>query len=87
MVILENEVFKCSDELIVMTDDGSYGKKGFVTDGVEAVLLREKVDEVVAIGAGYNDEICVGTHATLFCSNHLFAEHHNGRRHGDVRRM
>ena len=50
LVILENEVFKCSDELIVMTDDGSYGKKGFVTDGVEAVLLREKVDEVVAIG-------------------------------------
>lgn len=33
-----------------MTDDGSYGHKGLVTDGVEAVIAREQVDEVVTIG-------------------------------------
>ena len=33
-----------------MTDDGSYGRKGLVTDGVESVIQREKVDKVVTIG-------------------------------------
>ena len=33
-----------------MTDDGSYGQKGLVTEGVEAVILREKVDKCFAIG-------------------------------------
>ena len=33
-----------------MTDDGSYGRKGLVTQGVESVLQREHVDEVVTIG-------------------------------------
>ena len=39
-----------SDEVIIMTDDGSYGQKGLVTEGVEAVILREKVDKCFAIG-------------------------------------
>lgn len=39
-----------SDEVIIMTDDGSYGNKGLVTEGVEHVLLREPVHEVVTIG-------------------------------------
>lgn len=50
LVILEDEVRRYSDEVIVMTDDGSYGNKGLVTQGVESVILREKVDEVVTIG-------------------------------------
>ena len=50
LVILEPEVARWSDEVIVMTDDGSYGEKGLVTAGVEKVLLRENVSEVVAIG-------------------------------------
>lgn len=33
-----------------MTDDGSYGTKGLVTNGLETVLQREQVDEVVTIG-------------------------------------
>ena len=33
-----------------MTDDGSYGNKGLVTDGVDDVISREKVDLVVTIG-------------------------------------
>ena len=50
LIILEDQVREYSDEVIVMTDDGSYGKKGLVTAGVEEVLLRENVDEVVTIG-------------------------------------
>ena len=50
LIILEEQVREYSDEVIIMTDDGSYGQKGLVTDGVESVLKREKVDEVVTIG-------------------------------------
>ena len=50
LVILEEEFSACSDKLTIMTDDGSYGKKGLVTNGVEDVINREKVDLVVAIG-------------------------------------
>lgn len=50
LIILEEEVREHSDEVIIMTDDGSYGRKGLVTDGVESVLTRERVDEVVTIG-------------------------------------
>ncbi|MCC8175341.1 MAG: sulfide/dihydroorotate dehydrogenase-like FAD/NAD-binding protein [Bacteroidales bacterium] len=50
LIILESEVRPYSDEVIIMTDDGSYGKKGLVTNGVEEVILREKVDLVVTIG-------------------------------------
>lgn len=50
LVILEEQVAQHSDEVIVMTDDGSYGQKGLVTNGVEQVIQREKVDLVVTIG-------------------------------------
>ncbi|GFI67379.1 sulfide/dihydroorotate dehydrogenase-like FAD/NAD-binding protein [Muribaculum intestinale] len=50
LIILEEQVAEYSDEIIIMTDDGSYGKRGLVTDGVEEVINREKVDMVVTIG-------------------------------------
>src|SRR5574344_850405 len=50
LIIMEDEVRKSSDETIVMTDDGSYGTKGLVTQGVEEVIKREKVDKCFAIG-------------------------------------
>ena len=50
LIILEDEVRRSSDEVIIMTDDGSYGKKGLVTAGVEEVINREKVDLCVTIG-------------------------------------
>ena len=50
LIILENEMRKFSDEVIIMTDDGSYGKKGLVTNGVEDVILREKAGLCVTIG-------------------------------------
>ena len=50
LIILEEEMRKFSDEVIIMTDDGSYGSKGLVTNGVESVINREKVDMCVTIG-------------------------------------
>ena len=50
VIILEDEVRASSDEVVIMTDDGSYGNKGLVTNGVEDVINREKVDLVVTIG-------------------------------------
>lgn len=50
LIILEDEVRRYSDEVIVMTDDGSAGRQGLVTAGIEDVLNREHVDLVVTIG-------------------------------------
>lgn len=50
LIILEKEVRESSDDVIIMTDDGSYGKQGLVTAGVEEVIKREKVDYCVTIG-------------------------------------
>lgn len=50
LVILEDQVRPYSDEVIVMTDDGSAGRKGLVTAGLEEVINRETVNQVVAIG-------------------------------------
>jgi len=50
LIILENEMREFADEVLVYTDDGSSGTKGLVTAGVEHVIQRESVDEVVTIG-------------------------------------
>ncbi|MCW3804618.1 sulfide/dihydroorotate dehydrogenase-like FAD/NAD-binding protein [Plebeiibacterium marinum] len=50
LIILEDQIKQFSDELIVMTDDGSYGKKGLVTEGMEEAIAREKIDEAMIIG-------------------------------------
>ena len=50
LIILEEQMRLHSDEVIIMTDDGSYGKKGLVTNGMEEVINREKVDLAVTVG-------------------------------------
>jgi len=50
LIILEEQMRKYSDEVVIMTDDGSYGKKGLVTDGMEEIIKREKIDQVVTVG-------------------------------------
>jgi len=49
-VILEDEMRKVCDEVYVTTDDGSYGKKGFVTDQLNELIHKKKIDFVLAIG-------------------------------------
>lgn len=50
LVILEEQIREFSDEVIIMTDDGSYGKKGLVTNGMEEIIKREKIDLAVTVG-------------------------------------
>ncbi len=50
LIILEKEMRESSDEVVIRTDDGSYGSKGLVTEGVEEVIKRERVDKCFAIG-------------------------------------
>ena len=50
LVILEEEFRAASREFCIMTDDGSYGKKGLVTDALRDLLERNEYDEVIAIG-------------------------------------
>ena len=57
LLILEDEFATLSDELIVVTDDGSYGRKALVTEPLKEVCTRDdKPDLVVAIGPD-NDEV------------------------------
>jgi ferredoxin/flavodoxin---NADP+ reductase len=49
-VILEDEMKKVCDEVYVTTDDGSYGKHGFVTDQLKELIEKRKIDFVLAIG-------------------------------------
>ena len=58
LIILEDEVRNSSDEVIIMTDDGSYGQKGVVTVGIEQVIQREKVDKCFAIGPAIMMKFC-----------------------------
>lgn len=50
LIILEDEMRAISDEYIITTDDGSYGRKGLVTDALKDLLDSRKIDIVVAIG-------------------------------------
>jgi len=50
LLILEEEMKKVSSEVIIMTDDGSYGRKGLVTDALLELMNKAQVDLVVAIG-------------------------------------
>nr|WP_321451604.1 sulfide/dihydroorotate dehydrogenase-like FAD/NAD-binding protein [uncultured Carboxylicivirga sp.] len=50
LIILEDQIKEFSDELIITTDDGSYGQKGLVTEAMEQVLQREEVNLSVVIG-------------------------------------
>ncbi len=58
LVIMEDEVRESSDELIIMTDDGSYGEKGVVTVGIEKFINQEHIDKVFAIGPPIMMKFC-----------------------------
>ncbi|MBR1871367.1 MAG: sulfide/dihydroorotate dehydrogenase-like FAD/NAD-binding protein [Kiritimatiellae bacterium] len=50
LVIMEDEMRRIADELIIVTDDGSYGRKGLVTAPLKELCEKGDVDEVVVIG-------------------------------------
>jgi glutamate synthase (NADPH/NADH) small chain len=61
LIFWEDKFKKYCDDLIVCTDDGSYGKPGFVTAALKEVLEKEKPDLVVAIGPLPMMSACVET--------------------------
>ncbi len=61
LVILEDEMRKISDDVIVVTDDGSYGRKALVTEPLKEIMQKEKVDLVVAIGPPIMMKFCTLT--------------------------
>lgn len=62
LVFWENELRRASDELIVMTDDGSYGRKGLVTEPLKDLLAGGgKIDRVIAIGPSIMMKFCAKT--------------------------
>ena len=51
LVILEDEFRKLADEVLITTDDGSYGMKGLVTDALKSLFERgEKIDRIICCG-------------------------------------
>lgn len=50
LLIHEDDFRARSDEFIIMTDDGSHGEKGFVTDALKKLLYRGGYDRVFAVG-------------------------------------
>ena len=61
LVIMEDEMRKVADELIVVTDDGSYGRKGVVTEPLKELCEKGAVDEVVVVGPPVMMKFCALT--------------------------
>lgn len=61
LMILADECQRYSDELIVMTDDGSLGQKGLVTDAMKEVFARESIQMAWAIGPSVMMKFCTLT--------------------------
>lgn len=58
LLFWEDKIRSVSDEVVVTTDDGSYGRKGVVTEPLKEVLGREKVDLVFAVGPAIMMKFC-----------------------------
>ncbi len=61
LMFWEDELRSVSDKLIITTDDGSYGRKGLVTEPLKEILETEKVDRVIAIGPSVMMKFCSKT--------------------------
>ncbi len=61
LLILEDDFKAISDELIVVTDDGSYGRKGLVTEPLKEICQKEKPNLAVAIGPAIMMKFCCKT--------------------------
>ena len=88
IVILEDEFKSACDNLYLMTDDGSYGEKAFVTVKLQQLLESGKqYDEVLAIGPIPMMKFVSPDHEAVRREDHRLAEPDHGRRHGHVRRL
>jgi ferredoxin/flavodoxin---NADP+ reductase len=58
LIILEEDIRKVSDEVVIMTDDGSLGEKGLITEGMEKVINANKINLAFAIGPAIMMKYC-----------------------------
>lgn len=61
LLFWEDKMRTVSDELIVTTDDGSYARKGVVTEPLKELLNHQKIDRVIAIGPAVMMKFCAMT--------------------------
>ncbi|MFC2047496.1 sulfide/dihydroorotate dehydrogenase-like FAD/NAD-binding protein, partial [Chloroflexota bacterium] len=62
LIFWENELSRVSDQLIITTDDGSYGRQGLVTEPLKELLeARDKIGRVIAIGPSIMMKYCAQT--------------------------
>lgn len=88
LLLFEKELKSFCDEVLISTDDGSYGRKGFVTQLLQERLEQDKrVQEVVARRSRSHDAGRGQNHGTLWRENHGKSEFSHGGRHRHVRRL
>lgn len=61
LIIMEEEMRKVVDEMIIVTDDGSYGRKALVTEPLKEICEAKKADFVIAIGPPIMMKFCAAT--------------------------
>ena len=61
LIIFEDEMRALADELYLMTDDGSAGEKGLVTEPLKKLCESQKIDEVIAVGPPIMMKFCAAT--------------------------
>ena len=88
LVILEEDFKKSSDKLVICTDDGSYGRKGLVTEALKELLDEgNQYDEIFAIGPMIMMKFVCKTTEPYGRAHHRVHESHYDRRHRHVRRL
>ena len=89
LLFWEDKMAAVSDELIVCTDDGSYGRKALVTEPLKEILDRAAGRGRQGVGhrADDHDEVRLVDHPTVQRADHRQPELHHDRWHGDVRRV
>ena len=87
LLVLEDEVRAVSDETYVVTDDGSYGQKGLVTDKLKELLAAGDVNYVLAVGPVPMMRAVANLTAPQADQDHRQFEFDHGRRHRNVRRL
>ena len=88
LIFWEEKFRKYCDELMLCTDDGSAGVKGYVTSTLKRALEQHPdVDEVVAVGPPVMMKACAESHSPAQGEDHGESQSHHGGRHGNVRRV
>ncbi len=87
LLVLEDEVRAVSDETYIVTDDGSYGDKGLVTDKLKELMAAEKLNYVLACGPVPMMRAVANDHRARADQDHGQPQLHHGGRHGHVRRL